>query len=329
MSWQCIAMWQKSEWLRLAEVIAGTKGVISVWASITQMISHAFPLPFTTYPFTDHLPADLPGPINMPSDPHTQPSTKERENVSAATRYHCVGTQGRINHRQSHQLLFSPLFSPNKTFSSGKSKKVLALDNSCQLWKEDDQSSLLIGKVDWASSQCIYLRYKKWSLSHENMPPHENMPATVVLKKCLQLVLAQEIFPDIYLAHCCVRCLWNLCKKMPWWIFKCFSKLPRVCCLFYLAFLKDMYALHCIGGRGQMSDSANEPALNVERGEAFHSCTSALRIAVKIWSCAIKLKIAWGALEVWTLSGLTIGLGLSSSSSSSSSSCLSWLYLGQ
>ena len=150
MSWQCIAMWQKSEWLRLAEVIAGTKGVISVWASITQMISHAFPLPFTTYPFTDHLPADLPGPINMPSDPHTQPSTKERENVSAATRYHCVGTQGRINHRQSHQLLFSPSFSPKKTFSSGKSKKVLALDNSCQLWKEDDQSSLLIGKVDWA-----------------------------------------------------------------------------------------------------------------------------------------------------------------------------------
>ena len=253
---------------------------------------------------------------------------QERENVSAATRYHCVGTQGRINHRQSHQLLFSPSFSPKKTFSSGKSKKVLALDNSCQLWKEDDQSSLLIGKVDWASSQCIYLRYKKWSLSHENMPPHENMPATVVLKKCLQLVLAQEIFPDIYLAHCCVRCLWNLCKKMPWWIFKGFSNLPRVCCLFYLAFLKDMYALHCIGGRGQMSDSANEPALNVERGEAFHSCTSALRIAVKIWSCAIKLKIAWGALEVWTLSGLTIGLGLSSSSSSSSS-CLSWLYLGQ
>lgn len=75
---------------------------------------------------------------------------QERENVSAATRYHCVGTQGRINHRQSHQLLFSPSFSPKKTFSSGKSKKVLALDNSCQLWKEDDQSSLLIGKVDWA-----------------------------------------------------------------------------------------------------------------------------------------------------------------------------------
>ena len=221
---------------------------------------------------------------------------------------------------------FLPSFLPIKLLVPANLKKVLALDNSCQLWKEDDQSSLLIGKVDWASSQCIYLRYKKWSLSHENMPPHENMPATVVLKKCLQLVLAQEIFPDIYLAHCCVRCLWNLCKKMPWWIFKCFSKLPRVCCLFYLAFLKDMYALHCIGGRGQMSDSANEPALNVERGEAFHSCTSAHRIAVKIWSCAIKLKIAWGALEVWTLSGLTIGLGLSSSSSSS---CLSWLYLGQ
>ena len=43
----------------------------------------------------------------------------------------------------------------------------------------------------------------------------------------------------------------------------------------------------------------------------------------------MKLKIAWGALEVWTLSGHWIGLALSSSSSSSSSSWLSWLDSGR
>ena len=150
MSWQCIAMWQKSEWLRLAEVIAGTKGVISVWASITQMISHAFPLPFTTYPFTDHLPADLPGPINMPSDPHTQPSTRSVRmwvqplDIIALARKVASTTD---NLTSSY---FLPSFLPIKLLVPANLKKVLALDNSCQLWKEDDQSSLLIGKVDWA-----------------------------------------------------------------------------------------------------------------------------------------------------------------------------------
>ena len=150
MSWQCIAMWQKSEWLRLAEVIAGTKGVISVWASITQMISHAFPLPFTTYPFTDHLPADLPGPINMPSDPHTQPSTRSVRmwvqplDIIALARKVASTTD---NLTSSY---FLPSFLPIKLLVPANLKKVLALDNSCQLWKEDDQSSLLIGKVNWA-----------------------------------------------------------------------------------------------------------------------------------------------------------------------------------
>ena len=150
MSWQCIAMWQKSEWLRLAEVIAGTKGVISVWASITQMISHAFPLPFTTYPFTDHLPADLPGPINMPSAPHTQPSTRSVRmwvqplDIIALARKVASTTD---NLTSSY---FLPSFLPIKLLVPANLKKVLALDNSCQLWKEDDQSSLLIGKVNWA-----------------------------------------------------------------------------------------------------------------------------------------------------------------------------------
>ena len=142
------------------------------------MVSYPFTFPFTAYLFTYLLPAYLPGqlPIYVPTRPHAHQSIQ----VGAWER-ECTHPMSLCRHARSHppnnfsKLLIVPNFLltlvPVHLFSSSSRQK------SPQLWKGADKLSLLICKVRWAISQCLYLSpAKKWSLSHENMPARENMP---------------------------------------------------------------------------------------------------------------------------------------------------------
>ena len=152
------------ELLNLAELIVQISTTYYVPSHSNGFIHIYFPIHI--YQFTYLLPACswcLPGPIYVPTRQHIP------THLTRSVRTHSMSL---CRHARSHRPAIWISFNCRHFFSP----KVRALLEK-RLWKGDGTLSLLICKVNWAISQCIYIcAAKKWCLSQENMPSCKNMP---------------------------------------------------------------------------------------------------------------------------------------------------------